>query len=42
MNDMIVNPDKFQAIIMSCNKKENKYDLDTNKSIILYVDSVTF
>ena len=24
MNDMIVNPDKFQAMIMSCDKKENK------------------
>ena len=26
MNDMIVNPDKFQAMIMSCDKKENKHD----------------
>ena len=26
MNNMIVNPDKFQAMIMSCDKKENKHD----------------
>ena len=29
---MIVNPDKFQATIMSCDKKESKYDL--NKFIV--------
>ena len=33
---------KFQAIDMSCDKKENKYDLNTNNSIIISsVDSVT-
>ena len=26
MNDMTVKPDKLQAVIMSCDKKENKYD----------------
>ena len=26
MNDLTVNPDKLQAVIMSCDKKENKYD----------------
>ena len=30
MNDMIVNPDKFQAMIMSCDKKENKHDSNMN------------
>ena len=40
MNNMIVNPDKFQAMIMSCNKTENKHDLNTNNSIISSVDSV--
>ena len=34
MNDMIVNPEKFQAVIMSCYKIENKYDLNINNSII--------
>ena len=33
MNDMIVNPEKFQAMIMSCDKKEHKYDLNINNSI---------
>ena len=42
MNDMIVNPDKFQAMIMSCDKKEKKMDLDINNSIISSLDSVTF
>ena len=45
MNDMIVNPDTFQAMITelsSCDKKENKYDLNINNSIIISsVDSVT-
>ena len=42
MNDMIVNPNKFQAMIMSCDKKENKYDLNINNSIIISsVDSAT-
>ena len=31
---MTVNPDKFQAMIMSCDKKENKYDLNINNSIM--------
>ena len=41
MNDMIVNPDKFQAMIMSRDKKENKHDLYINNSIISSADSVT-
>ena len=43
MNDMIVNADKFQAMITSSDKKkENKYNLNINNSIIiLSVDSVT-
>ena len=41
MNDMIVNSDKFQAMIVSCNNKENKHDLNINNSIISSVDSVT-
>ena len=40
MNDVIVNPNKFQAMITSCDKKE-KYDLNINSSIIISsVDSV--
>ena len=42
MTDVIVNSDKFQVIIMSCVKKENKIDLNINQSIIPFVDSVTF
>ena len=34
---MIVNPNKFQAMIMSCDKKEDKYDLNINNSIIISV-----
>ena len=41
MNDMIVNPDKFQAMILSSNKKENKFDLKINNSIISSEKSVT-
>ena len=43
INDMIVKPDKFQARIMNCDKKENKHDLNINinNSIISFVDSVT-
>ena len=37
----IVNPDKFQAMIISCDKKENKHDININNSIISSVDSVT-
>ena len=36
MNDMIVNPDKFQAMI-----KKKKHDVNINNSIILWVNSVT-
>ena len=39
--NMMVNPDKFQAMIMGCDKKENKHDLYINNSIISSVDSVT-
>ena len=38
---MIVNPNEFQAMIMSCDKKENKFDVDINYSTILSVDYVT-
>ena len=38
---MIVNPTEFQAMIMSCDKKENKFDLDINYSTILSADYVT-
>ena len=41
MNDIIVNPNKFQGMITSYDKKENKYDLNINSSIIISsVDSV--
>ena len=42
-NDIIVNPDKFQAMIISCDKKKRKkYNLNINNSIIISsVDSVT-
>ena len=38
---MIVNPDKFQAMILSFDKKEKKYDLNINNSIISSEKSVT-
>ena len=41
MNDVIANSDKFQGMIMSCDKKENKHDLNINTYIILFVDSGT-
>ena len=42
MNDVIVNPDKLLAMIMSSDKKENKYGLNMNNSIIISsVDYVT-
>ena len=41
MNDMMVNPGKFQAMTMSCDKKENKNDLIISKSIISSLDFVT-
>ena len=44
MNDIIVNPDNFRAMIMNCDKKENKYDLQIkfwkacfNNYFILYI-----
>ena len=42
MNDVTVNPDKFQAIIMSCDKKkENKYDLQIKfLNIIIIIQSL--
>ena len=40
INDMIVNPDKFQAMIISYDKKENKHDLNINIPIISSVDFV--
>ena len=42
MNDMLVNPDNLQAMIMGCDKKENKYDLNTKDSIISSLDFATF
>ena len=39
---MTVNPDKFQAMIMSCDKKENKYDLNINNSIMSPAYPLTF
>ena len=43
MNDIIVNPDKFQAMVMSCDLKKRKQTwLIINNSIIISsVDSVT-
>ena len=41
INNMIVNTDKFQAMILSSDKKENKYDLKINDSIISSEKSVT-
>ena len=41
-NDTIVNPDKFQATVLSCDKKENKYTFDINDSRITSEDSVLF
>ena len=41
-NDTIVNPDKFQAMVLSCDKKENKYTFDINDSRITSEDSVLF
>ena len=42
MNDMIANTDKLQAMILSCDKKENQYNfIINNLTIISSVDSVT-
>ena len=38
---MIVNKDKFQAMVMSFDIKENKHHLNINNSIISSVDSIT-
>ena len=35
MNNMIVNPDKFRVMIMSCDKKEKKHDLNITQSFHL-------
>ena len=42
MNDMLVNPDNLQAMIMGCDKKENKYDLNTKGSIVSSLDFASF
>ena len=41
INNMIANTDKFQAMILSSDEKENKYDLKINDSIISSEKSVT-
>ena len=41
INYMIVNPDKFQAMILSSDKKGKKFQLNINDSIISSEDSVT-
>ena len=41
INNMIVNTDKLQAMILSSDKKENKYDLKINDSIISSEKSLT-
>ena len=41
INDVIVNSDKFPAMILSSEKKEKKYDLNINNSIIYSGKSVT-
>ena len=38
---MIVNPDKFQAMILSSDKKDEKFQLNINDSTISSEDSVT-
>ena len=42
MNDMLVNPDNLQAMIMGCDKKESKYDLNTKGSIVSSLDFASF
>ena len=43
MNDMIINPNRFQAKIISCDKKRKQFDLNMSNSIIIWsVDSATF
>ena len=41
INDMIVNPDKFQAMILSSDKKDKKFQLSINDSTISSEGSVT-
>ena len=41
INDMIVNPVKFQAMILSSDKKDKKFQLNINNSTISSEDSVT-
>ena len=41
INDMIVNPDKFQAMILSSDKKDKKFQLNINDSTISSEDSIT-
>ena len=41
INDMIVNPDKFQAMILSSDKKDKKSQLNINDSAISSEDSLT-
>ena len=41
INDIIVNPDKFQAMILSSDKKDKKFQLNINNSTISSEDSVT-
>ena len=41
INDMIVNPDKFQAMILSSDKKDKKFQLNINDSTISSEESVT-
>ena len=41
MNDVTVNPDKFQAMIMSCDKKkEKKYDFQIKFLNIIIIQSL--
>ena len=35
MNDTIANSEKFKTMIVSCGKKEDKYNLNLNNSIII-------
>ena len=39
---MIVNPDKFQAMILSSDKKDKKFQLNINNSTISSEDSLLF
>ena len=41
INDMIVNPGKFQAMILNHDKKENLYSLNINNSVISSKESVS-